>query len=345
MKRILIAGGAGFLGSHLCERMVSSGHYVICIDNFRTGRRANFVHLRSHPRFRFVEHDIIKPLSLPGPLDEIYNLACPASPPHYQRDPHYTVMVNVIGVSNLVELARTKKARLLQASTSEVYGDPLNEEQTETDWGHVNCTGPRACYDEGKRCAETILFDEWRRHEQPIKVARIFNTYGPRMQENDGRIISNFIVQALTREPLTVYGDGSQTRSFCYVDDLIDGLIRLMQSPQHVTGPINLGNPEELKVIDVAHRVTKLAGVRSPKIVLKPLPVDDPHRRRPNIAKAKAALGWKPTTPLDTGLERTIAYFREQLALNAAAEGRKGGSEALTPEKIVSMGAARVASV
>jgi UDP-glucuronate decarboxylase len=337
MKRILIAGGAGFLGSHLCEHLVRRGHSVICVDNFRTGRRVNVAHLQTHPRFRLMEHDIVRPVSVGGHLDEIYNLACPASPPHYQRDPRYTVMVNVLGITNLIELARHKNARLLQASTSEVYGDPLNEEQSETDWGNVNCTGPRACYDEGKRCAETLLFDEWRQHDMQIKVARIFNTYGPRMQEEDGRIVSNFITQGLTGEPMTVYGDGSQTRSFCYVDDLIDGLMRLMESPPNVTGPVNLGNPEELTVLRVAHRVAALLGQR-PNIVFKPLPTDDPRRRRPNIARAAAVLGWKPTTPLDVGLVRTIGWFRAQLSPSAVGE-------ALPREKIVPIGAVRAASV
>ncbi|MBV9063079.1 MAG: SDR family oxidoreductase [Alphaproteobacteria bacterium] len=336
MKRILIAGGAGFLGSHLCERLVERGHSVTCVDNFRTGHRRNISHLLWHPRFRLIEHDIVKPLSVSASIDEIYNLACPASPPHYQRDPRYTVMVNVMGVANLIELARYKKARLLQASTSEVYGDPLNDEQSETDWGNVNCTGPRACYDEGKRCAETLLFDEWRQHDLPIKVARIFNTYGPRMQEEDGRIISNFVVQALTDQPMTVYGDGSQTRSFCYVDDLVDGLIRLMDSPASVTGPINLGNPEELTVLRVAHRVAAVLGKRA-KVDFNPLPADDPRRRRPNISRAAAVLGWKPTTSLDAGLTKTIAYFRKLLApVNA--------HEALPLDNVVSMGAARAAS-
>lgn len=336
MKRILIAGGAGFLGSHVCERLVGRGHTVLCIDNFRTGQRANISHLASHPRFSLLEHDIIRPVSVSGHLDEIYNLACPASPPHYQRDPRYTVMVNVLGVSNLLDLAKQKKARLLQASTSEVYGDPLNEEQVETDWGNVNCMGPRACYDEGKRCAEALLFDAWRLYDQPIKVARIFNTYGPRMDENDGRIISNFISQVLTDQPMTVYGDGSQTRSFCYVDDLVDGLVRLMESPPNVTGPINLGNPEELTVKGVAHRVAALLNVK-PNISFKPLPIDDPRRRRPNIALAQAVLGWKPTTPLDAGLVRTIAYFRQLLSASARP------AVALPAEKVVSIGGVRAA--
>ncbi|HEY6578646.1 MAG TPA: UDP-glucuronic acid decarboxylase family protein [Rhizomicrobium sp.] len=312
MKRILVAGGAGFLGSHLCESLVRRGHEVLCLDNLRTGSRANIDHLLGGTRLRFAAGCVMKPLEFHGRFDEVYNLACPASPPHYQRDPHYTVMVNVQGISNLIAFARRKKARLLQASTSEVYGDPLNEEQCESDWGNVNCTGPRACYDEGKRCAETLLFDEWRGSGLPVKVARIFNTYGPRMQENDGRIVSNFITQALAGRPMTVYGDGSQTRSFCYVDDLVDGLIRLMESPESVTGPVNLGNPAELKVIDVAERIAAQLGVRS-EIVFRPLPVDDPKRRRPSIARARALLGWQPTTQLDVGLARTIAYFRERL--------------------------------
>jgi UDP-glucuronate decarboxylase len=340
MKRILIAGGAGFLGSHLCERLVGRGHTVICVDNFRTGRRANVAHLLFHNRFKLIEHDIVRPLSIAGHVDEIYNLACPASPPHYQKDPRYTVMVNVMGVANLIELALQKKARLLQASTSEVYGDPLHEEQSETDWGNVNCTGPRACYDEGKRCAETLMFDEWRQHDLPIKVVRIFNTYGPRMFEEDGRIISNFITQALNDHPMTVYGDGSQTRSFCYVDDLIDGLVRLMESPPNVTGPINLGNPEELSVLRVAHRVAALLGKHA-EIEFKPLPIDDPKRRRPNISRATAVLGWKPTTSLDMGLARTITYFREQLSLTRR---RPGTADALSGPKIVSIAAARTAS-
>jgi UDP-glucuronate decarboxylase len=313
MKTILVAGGAGFLGSHLCEHLLGRGNAVICIDNLQTGTRANIEHLAAHDRFRFIEHDVIKPLSLRGPLDEIYNLACPASPVHYQSNPRHTLMTNVLGVNNLVELARPKRARMLQASTSEVYGDPLNDEQSEIDWGNVNCTGPRACYDEGKRCAETLLFDEWRTHDLPIKVARIFNTYGPRMQENDGRIVSNFVIQALTGQPMTVYGNGRQTRSFCYIDDMIDGLVRLMESAPSVTGPINLGNPEELTVIDVARRVAAMVGVE-PDIAFRPLPLDDPRRRRPNISRARAILGWKPTTSFQTGLARTIGYFRAKLA-------------------------------
>jgi UDP-glucuronate decarboxylase len=338
MKRILVAGGAGFLGSHLCERLVQRNHEVLCLDNFLTGSRSNVAHLLGRPRFRLAEGCVTKPFDHQGRFDEVYNLACPASPPQYQKDPHYTVMISVLGVSNLIAFARRKKARLLQASTSEVYGDPPNEEQSESDWGNVNCTGPRACYDEGKRCAETLLFDQSRRSGMPVKVARIFNTYGPRMQENDGRIISNFITQALAGRPMTVYGDGSQTRSFCYVDDLIDGLIRLMESPENVTGPVNLGNPAELRVIDVAERISAQLGV-PPRIVFKTLPVDDPRRRRPNVARAKALLGWQPTTPLDKGLARTIAWFRDHRASVAGAAARKDRL-APQPASIVSVGAA-----
>jgi UDP-glucuronate decarboxylase len=321
MKRIIVAGGAGFLGSHLCDRLIERGHQVICVDNLQTGREANIEQLSHHRNFQFIEHDVTSPLAIRGKVDEIYNLACPASPPHYQSDPRKTVMTNVMGVSNLLDLALDKQARMLQASTSEVYGDPLNEEQQESDWGNVNCIGPRACYDEGKRCAETLLFDEWRRNDLPIKVARIFNTYGPRMQENDGRIVSNFVIQALTDSPMTVYGDGSQTRSFCYFDDLIEGLVRLMESPLQVTGPINLGNPEELTVLGMARRVAALVGVES-KITFKALPVDDPRRRRPDISRARALLGWKPVTSLDVGLKRTIAYFRDHLASRSRAQER-----------------------
>jgi UDP-glucuronate decarboxylase len=309
MKHILVAGGAGFLGSHLCETLLARGNTVTCLDNFRTGTRANVAHLLDHPRFQFIEHSIMAPWPTSEPCDEIYNLACPASPPQYQIDPHYTLMVNVVGVDNLLHLARRKGARILQASTSEVYGDPLNEVQTETDWGHVSCTGPRACYDEGKRCAETLLFDEHRKSGLPIKVARIFNTYGPRMREDDGRVISNFVVQALHGRPITVYGDGSQTRSFCYVDDLIDGLIRLMESPETVTGPINLGNPEEVATLALARRIKEMLHSKS-EIVFRPLPKDDPRRRRPSIAAAREILGWQPTTSLATGLPLTAAYFK-----------------------------------
>jgi UDP-glucuronate decarboxylase len=324
MKHILVAGGAGFLGSHLCETLLARGNTVTCLDNFRTGTRANIAHLSDHPRFELIEQSIMAAGTLSAPCDEIYNLACPASPAQYQIDPHYTLMVNVVGVDNLLHLARRKGARILQASTSEVYGDPLNETQIETDWGHVSCTGPRACYDEGKRCAETLLFDEHRKSGHPIKVARIFNTYGPRMREDDGRVISNFVVQALHGRPITVYGDGSQTRSFCYVDDLIDGLIRLMESPENVTGPINLGNPEEVATIALARRIKELLNSKS-EIVFQPLPEDDPKRRRPSITAAREILGWQPTTPLSTGLPLTAAYFKSRMrrwrtALQPSAE-------------------------
>jgi UDP-glucuronate decarboxylase len=313
----------------LCERLIENGHLVLCLDNFQTGSRNNIKHLLGHSRFELIEHDVIIPLSLSGDVDQIYNLACPASPPQYQRDPRQTVMTNVVGVDNLVELALQKSARILQASTSEVYGDPLSEEQTETDWGNVNCTGPRACYDEGKRCAETLLFDACRGKGLEIKVARIFNTYGPRMQKNDGRIVSNFIVQALAGNPMSIHGSGTQTRSFCYVDDLVDGLIKLMQSPPAVTGPINLGNPEELTVVEVAQRVAKLIGIK-PRFAFQPLPQDDPRRRRPNIGRAKELLGWQPVTPFSIGLARTVSYFRQQLPgkRSEAAQGRVTPSEA-----------------
>jgi UDP-glucuronate decarboxylase len=313
MKTVLVTGGAGFLGSHLCENLLMRGHRVICLDNFYTGSPENIAHLSAHRRFRFVEHNIVSPLPITEHVDEIYNLACPASPPKYQRDPHFTVLINTTGVLNVLAVARRTNARLLQASTSEVYGDPLHSVQKETDWGNVNCTGPRACYDEGKRCAETILFDEWRRTRRPIKVARIFNTYGPRMQEDDGRIVSNFIVQGLAGRPITVYGKGSQTRSFCYVDDLICGFIKLMESPADVTGPVNLGNPEQLSALSLAKRIAKLLNIEL-SVAFLPLPVDDPKRRRPDISLAKTLLGWQPETSLNTGLQHTIAYFRRRVA-------------------------------
>ena len=313
MKTVLVTGGAGFLGSHLCEKLLGYGHRVICLDNFYTGSPENIAHLSHHPRFRFIQHNIVSPLPLVEPVDQIYNLACPASPPKYQRDPHFTILINTTGLLNVLAVARRANARLLQASTSEVYGDPLRSVQRETDWGNVNCTGPRACYDEGKRCAETILFDEWRKSRRPIKVARIFNTYGPRMREDDGRIVSNFVVQALAGSPITVYGNGSQTRSFCYVDDMIAGLIKLMESPDDVTGPINLGNPEQLSALSLAKRIAKLLQIE-PSIMFHPLPVDDPKRRRPDISLAKSLLGWQPEISLNEGLKRTIAYFRPRVA-------------------------------
>ena len=306
LKTIVVAGGAGFLGSHLCERLLADGHQVLCVDNFHTGSEANIAHLRRHPRFELLRHDITVPLFVQA--QEIYNLACPASPQHYQRDPVYTVKTNVLGAIHMLELARHAKARVLQASTSEVYGDPQVHPQVESYWGHVNPTGPRACYDEGKRCAETLFFDYHRSRGLPVKVARIFNTYGPRMRIDDGRVVSNFVVQALRNEPITVYGDGSQTRSFCYVDDLVDGLVRLMATADEVTGPVNLGNPGEFTVRQLAEQVIRLTGSRS-HIVHQPLPVNDPTRRRPDVGLAKELLDWQPQVELEVGLRRTIEHF------------------------------------
>jgi UDP-glucuronate decarboxylase len=305
---VLITGGAGFIGSHLCDRMIQRGHRVICIDNFYTGTIENVRPLMNHPSFTCIEHDVQRPLKIAGQIDRIYNLACPASPVHYQKDPVGTMRTCVVGAYNILELARQKSARVLQASTSEVYGDPELHPQPEDYVGHVNPIGPRACYDEGKRAAETLFFDYHRLYEMPVKVARIFNTYGPRMLENDGRVVSNFIVQALRGEPLTVYGDGSQTRSFCFVDDLLDGLEMLMESPEPVTGPCNLGNPHEVPVKDIAMRILALTGSRS-RIETRPLPQDDPKRRRPVIARAHKLLSWQPRVPLEVGLKATIGYF------------------------------------
>jgi UDP-glucuronate decarboxylase len=306
-KRILVTGGAGFVGSHLCERLLDQGHDVLAVDNYFTGRRMNVAHLMGNPRFELLRHDITFPLYVE--VDEIYNLACPASPIHYQRDPVQTTKVSVIGAINMLGLAKRTKAKILQASTSEVYGDPSVHPQPETYRGNVNPIGPRACYDEGKRCAETLFFDYRRQHDLGIKVARIFNTYGPRMHPNDGRVVSNFIMAALRHEPITLYGDGSQTRAFCFVDDLVEGLIRLMATPHEVTGPVNLGNPGEFTIRDLAQKVIHLTGSRSP-IATAPLPEDDPLQRRPDIAQAEALLDWRPTVPLDDGLRRTIAYFQ-----------------------------------
>jgi len=306
-KRVLVTGGAGFLGSHLCERLLEAGDDVLCVDNFYSATRDNVTHLLPHPHFELMRHDVTFPLYVE--VDEIYNLACPASPVHYQHDPVQTTKTSVHGAINMLGLAKRVKARILQASTSEVYGDPEVHPQPETYRGSVNPIGPRACYDEGKRCAETLFFDYWRQHRLPIKVARIFNTYGPRMHPNDGRVVSNFIVQALAGEPITVYGEGAQTRSFCYVDDLVDGLVRLMATPAEETGPVNLGNPQEHTILELAKKVIAMTGSRS-KIEYRPLPADDPLQRRPDIGKAKAVLGWAPTTPIDQGLEKTIAYFR-----------------------------------
>ncbi|TYL87167.1 UDP-glucuronic acid decarboxylase family protein [Bradyrhizobium cytisi] len=305
-KRILVTGGAGFLGSHLCEKLVSAKHEVLCVDNFYTGSKENVSGLLKCPRFELMRHDITFPLYVE--VDEIYNLACPASPIHYQYDPVQTTKTSVHGSINMLGLAKRVKAKILQASTSEVYGDPEVHPQNETYWGRVNPIGPRSCYDEGKRCAETLFFDYRRQHNLSIKVARIFNTYGPRMQLNDGRVVSNFIVQALTGRPITIYGDGKQTRSFCYVDDLIDGLMRLMGTGDEITGPINLGNPVEFTMMGLAETVIELTASKS-SIDFKPLPIDDPRQRQPDISQARDALGWAPSVPLREGLKETIAYF------------------------------------
>jgi UDP-glucuronate decarboxylase len=307
-KRILVTGGAGFLGSHLCERLIGEGHEVLCVDNFFTGRRTNVAALLDHPRFELMRHDVTFPLYVE--VDQIFNLACPASPIHYQFDPVQTTKTSVHGAINMLGLAKRTRARILQASTSEVYGDPTVHPQTEDYRGNVNPIGPRACYDEGKRCAETLFFDYYRQHKTEIRVARIFNTYGPRMHPNDGRVVSNFVVQALKGEPITIYGEGMQTRSFCYVDDLIDGLIRLMNQDE-ITGPVNIGNPREMTIRELAEMVIAQTGAKS-KLVFKPLPEDDPLQRQPNITLAKAKLGWEPKVPLEAGLEKTIAYFAAQ---------------------------------
>lgn len=309
----MVTGGAGFIGSHLCERLLFAGCDVLCVDNFFTGTRDNIVHLLRNPHFELLRHDVTFPLFVE--VDEIYNLACPAAPIHYQFDPVQTTKTSVHGAINMLGLAKRVKARILQASTSEVYGDPKTHPQREDYWGNVNPVGLRSCYDEGKRCAETLFFDYYREHKVRIKVARIFNTYGPRMHPNDGRVVSNFIVQALTRAPITVYGAGSQTRSFCYVDDLVDALVRLMETSDDVTGPINLGNPTEFTIEQLARKVIELAESRS-EIVFKPLPPDDPMQRRPDISLAKSTLGWAPSTPLEEGLRKTIAYFRSTLELD-----------------------------
>ena len=310
-KQVLVTGGAGFLGSHLCEVLVEEGEDVLCLDNFYTGSRANIQHLLGKPNFELLRHDVTFPLYIE--VDEVYNLACPASPIHYQHDPVQTTKTSVHGAINMLGLAKRTGAKILQASTSEVYGDPEEHPQSEHYWGHVNPIGPRSCYDEGKRCAETLFFDYRRQHNLPIKVARIFNTYGPRMHPNDGRVVSNFIVQALKGESLTIYGDGSQTRSFCYVDDLVTGLIRLMRTEDDCTGPINLGNPDEFQIKQLAERVLALVGSTS-NIIHKELPQDDPQQRRPDITLAKARLNWQPSIALDDGLIRTVEYFRALLA-------------------------------
>lgn len=311
-KRILVTGGAGFLGSHLCERLLRAGHEVLCVDNFFTGARRNVAHLLQSPAFELLRHDVTFPLFVE--VDEIYNLACPASPIHYQFDPVQTTKTSVIGAINMLGLAKRVKATLLQASTSEVYGDPTVHPQSEAYWGHVNPIGPRSCYDEGKRCAETLMFDYNRQHRVAAKVVRIFNTYGPRMHPGDGRVVSNFIIQALRGEDLTLYGDGEQTRSFCYVDDLIEAMVRMMATPPAFTGPINIGNPTEFTIKALAENIIDMTG-SSARIVYRPLPADDPRQRQPDIAMARVHLDWEPTINLRQGLERTISYFDEMLRL------------------------------
>lgn len=313
MKKILVTGGAGFLGSHLCDRLIARGDEVLCVDNYFTGGKDNVAHLLQHPRFELMRHDVTFPLYVE--VDEIYNLACPASPIHYQHDPVQTTKTSVIGAINMLGLAKRVKAKILQSSTSEVYGDPDIHPQPESYWGRVNPIGLRSCYDEGKRCAETLFFDYRRQHKLRVKVMRIFNTYGPRMHPNDGRVVSNFIVQALRGQDITIYGDGHQTRSFCYVDDLIDGMIALMdKTPDDFAGPVNIGNPGEFTMLELAQKVIALTGAKS-RIVHAPLPADDPKQRKPDISLAKQVLGWQPSIQLDEGLAKTIAYFRASLGL------------------------------
>jgi UDP-glucuronate decarboxylase len=314
-KRVLVTGGAGFLGSHLCERLLGEGADVLCVDNYFTGTKDNIVHLLGHPHFEVLRHDVTFPLYVE--VDEIYNLACPASPVHYQFDPVQTTKTSVHGAINMLGLAKRVKAKIFQASTSEVYGDPVVHPQTEDYRGNVNPIGPRACYDEGKRCAETLFFDYHRQHKLNIRVARIFNTYGPRMHPNDGRVVSNFVIQALKGQPITVFGDGRQTRAFCYVDDLIEGFLRLMNAPDDVTGPINLGNPHEFTIAELAELVVDITGSKS-KLINRPLPVDDPMQRCPDIAKARTLLGWEPKVALRDGLKRTIDYFDRLLSGSTA---------------------------
>lgn len=308
--RVLVTGGAGFLGSHLCDRLLQRGDEVLCMDNFFTGSKRNVAHLQGHAQFELLRHDVTFPLYVQ--VERIFNLACPASPIHYQRDPVQTTKTSVLGAINMLGLAKRVNARILQASTSEVYGDPEVHPQPESYWGRVNTVGVRACYDEGKRCAETLFFDYWRQHQLEIKVMRIFNTYGPRMHPNDGRVVSNFIVQALRNEPLTLYGDGRQSRAFCYVDDLIDAMLRLMDSPADLIGPVNVGNPGEFTMLELAEKVLRLTGSKS-KITFMPLPQDDPRQRQPDIALAQDKLGWQPKVSLDEGLKETVAYFRALL--------------------------------
>ena len=311
MKKILVTGGAGFLGSHLCDRLIAAGNDVLCVDNYFTGSKRNIEHLLAHPCFELMRHDVTFPLYVE--VDQIYNLACPASPVHYQFDPVQTTKTSVHGAINMLGLAKRVKARILQASTSEVYGDPEVHPQPESYWGKVNPIGIRSCYDEGKRCAETLFFDYWRQHKVEIKVMRIFNTYGPKMNPDDGRVVSNFIVQAIRGEPITIYGDGSQTRSFCFVDDLIEGMIRMMDTPVDVTGPVNVGNPNEFTMLELAENVIRLVGSKS-EIVFQPLPQDDPRQRKPDITLANSILGWAPKIQLEAGLSKTIGYFEKLLA-------------------------------
>lgn len=310
MNRILVTGGAGFLGSHLCDRLIEDGHEVLCIDNFYTGTRSNVGHLLNHKRFELQRHDVSFPLYVE--IDQIYNLACPASPVHYQHDPVQTTKTSVHGAINMLGLAKRTGARILQASTSEVYGDPEIHPQPESYWGRVNPIGPRSCYDEGKRCAETLFFDYHRQHHLEIKVVRIFNTYGPRMHPNDGRVVSNFIVQAIQGKDITIFGNGQQTRSFCYVDDMVDGFLKLMNSPRELTGPVNMGNPAEFTMLELAEKTLQLVGGKS-KMVFHPLPIDDPKQRQPNIKLAKEVLNWEPKVSLEDGLALTIDYFRKTL--------------------------------
>jgi UDP-glucuronate decarboxylase len=321
-KTVLVAGGAGFVGSHLCDELLAAGNRVICVDSYLTSSPANIAPLQNHPHFTMIKHDICVPLKLNDHLDQIYNLACPASPPLYQADPIHTMMTSVSGTGNLLKLAARNNASFLQASTSEVYGDPEEHPQNEDYWGHVNCTGPRACYDEGKRAAEALCFDSLRAGDVDARVVRIFNTYGPRMQPNDGRIVSNLIVQALRDEPLTIYGDGAQTRSFCYVSDLVDGLVRLMNVQPNPAVPVNIGNPGEFTIAELADMVRSMLPTRS-KVVNKPLPADDPQRRRPDIARARELLGWEPKVSLDEGLSRTIAWFQNTLLEQAGTRRSK----------------------
>jgi len=311
MKRILITGGAGFLGSHLCDKLLEQGHDIICVDNFFTGSKDNILHLLPHPHFELIRHDITNPIYLE--IDEIYNLACPASPVHYQYNPIKTIKTSVMGAINTLGLAKRLKAKILQASTSEVYGDPEVHPQPEAYWGRVNPIGIRSCYDEGKRAAECLMMDYHRQNAVKVKIVRIFNTYGPRMAVNDGRVVSNFIVQALTHQDITVYGDGSQTRSFCYVDDMIDGIIRMMATPDDFLGPVNIGNPREFTILELAERLLRMTGSRA-KIIFRPLPQDDPVQRKPDIRLARETLGWQPKIPLEEGIEKTIAYFRTVIA-------------------------------